>query len=310
MSYDWQKVAETAIGQWPEILMSFGIPFRPKEKNGPCPRCGGQDRSHFKQRAGKVMLYCRHCETHWGDQLLLELAFGGDFARMCQELGDYLHCQPEERRNQVRTQAAVAEAINGDLALAQQKIEAAAAITKDVTPAETHPYLIRYGIGANCFTHPGIDGALFPMKIAGQICDWLVITNTGQDVVAGTTARASKLVIKPTGEARPRLFVTADMVDAYHLSQISKHQNFVVCCGSLGNLGPVADSIKGYDVTLAIPHTLDGLEAIQHLNYPFVIPPKEGRKFKEVDYAGKPEKIYKSAESTNIYFPMLDYKLA
>lgn len=149
-NYDFEDIKTAALGQWPEILSAFGIPFRAKEKNGPCPLCGGTDRAHYKQVQGKVMLYCRHCETHWGDQLLLELNFGGDFSRMCQELGDYLHCQPSERREQVRTQAKIAEATGGDLKAAQDAIDKAAIITAMVSKSPTHTYLMRYGIGADC----------------------------------------------------------------------------------------------------------------------------------------------------------------
>lgn len=307
MSYDWQKVKDAALGQWPEILTSFGIPYRPKQKNGPCPLCGGDDRALYRNNGGKVMLYCRHCGNHWADSLLLELAFNNDFARMCQELGDYLHCQPEERRNQVRAQAQVAEATNGDLALAQKKIEEAAEIATGVTKADCHSLLIRYGIGANCYTHPYHEGALFPLKISGHLCDWLVITNTGQDVLSGKVSRAAKLVIKPEGTPRKNIFITPDLIDAYHLFQVGKQQNIVVCCGSLANIGPVADSIKGdYRLIAAVPHTVDGLESLQHLPLDAVIPPEAGRKFCDYDYRGKPEKIYSAAEISKKYFNLLD----
>ena len=300
-SYEWAEVANAALGQWVEILANYGIPFAPKGKGVPCPRCGGQDRSHWKQDAGKVRLSCRHCGTSWADQLLLELAFNNDFSLMCNELGNYLNCQPGDRRVST-VQAKVAEATNGDLALAQEKIEQAEEFAAKVTRAETHPILIRYGIGADCFTVDGFDGAAFPLKIAGQVCDWMLVGGSGQSIMSGRAARGSKLVIKPDGEPGNNIFVTPDVIDAYFLYQVSRQKSIVVCCGDLANLQPVCDSLPDrYRVIAAVSRTLDSMDRLQTMGYDFVMPDEMGQKFREVDRYYKPAKIYANAEAGEIY---------
>ena len=300
-SYEWKEVAAAALGHWVEILANYGIPFRPKKKAGPCPRCGGHDRCFAKEQAGKVMYHCRHCGTSWADQLILELAFNNDFSRMCNELGNYLNCQPGDRRVSA-TQAKIAEATNGDLALAQEKIMAAEAFAAIVTRAETHPILIRYGIGADCFTVDGFDGAVFPLKIAGQVCDWLLVGDSGQSIMSGRAARGSKLVIKPDGEPGNNIFVTPDVIDAYFLYQVSRQKSIVVCCGDLANLQPVCDSLPDkYRVIAAVPRTLDSIDRLQTMGYDFVIPDEMGQKFREIDRCYKPSKIYGNSEAGEIY---------
>lgn len=300
-NYDFQDIKQAAIGQWPEILIAFGIEYRAKEKNGPCPLCGGVDRAHYKSTGGKVMLYCRHCDTHWGDELLLELCFNNDFAQMCQELGEYLHCQPAERMQQVRTQAKVAEASNLDLKQAEHKMKQAAEFGATVTKAATHPILIRYGIGADCYTSTSIEGAVFPMKIDGQIVDWMVVNDAGQSPVSGSLTKGARMVIKPPGRFN-KIFVTPDLVDAYYLFQIGREKNIVICCGSMRNLQPVADALPNtYPVIAAVDNSLDALEALQTMKQDFIMPDEYGRKFCESDYRHKPTVIHKSAEAGLMY---------
>ncbi len=302
-NYDFQDIKQAALGQWPEILIAFGIEYRAKEKNGPCPLCGGHDRAHMKNSGGKVMLYCRHCGNTWADELLLQLCFNNNFADMCKELGDYLHCQPSERREQVRTQAVVAEAANVDLKEAQQKIDQAVEFWQSLTRQQTHPVLIRYGIGADCFTSDKHDGAIFPMKIDGNVVDWLVIDDAGQSVLSGSLAKGSKLVIKPEG-AFNKIFVTPDLVDAYYLFQIGREKNIVICCGSLSNLHHVVKSLQTKNrIVVAVENSLDALDALQTIprDIGFIMPDEDDRKFCEMDYKYKPAKIYDGADSGEMY---------
>lgn len=297
-NYDFEDIKQSALGQWHEILAAFGIPFRAKQKAGTCPRCGGNDRSHYKQTSGKVFLFCRHCGTHWADELLLELCFGNDFYRMCKELGDYLHCQPSERKEYNRTQAKVAEASNTDIDQVKHKIREAYEFAKGIEKTNMHPILLRYGVGADCLTHHSIEGAFFPLKIKGQIVDWLVLDDAGQSILSGDIVKSAKLVIKPDTEPRDKIFVTPDIVDAYYLFNTSKRQNIVVCCGTLKNMGAVCDSLPDkYKIITAIENTPDAINEQTYLKYDFIMPDDPGRKFCDIDYKYKPTKIYKAAQS-------------
>ncbi len=305
-NYDWQDIKQAALGQWPEILQAFGVPYRAKEKNGPCPLCGGHDRSHMKNSGGKVMLYCRHCGNTWADELLLQLSFNNDFAMMCKELGDYLHCQPAERQQMVKSQAVVAEAANTDLAEAQQKMDKAAEITGRVVKIETHSILMRYGIGADCYADEDITGAMFPMKIDGHIVDWLVVGDSGQRIASGRLASGAKLVIKPEQPGN-KIFVTADLVDAYHLYQVGRQKNITICCGTLRNLQKVCDALpEKYTIIAAIKNSLEGLEAMQTMSQDFIMPDESGRKFCEIDYRYKPDKIYSNADAGQMYLQAIE----
>jgi len=302
LSYDFKDIQAAALGQWAEILPAFGIEFRPNGKNGPCPLCGGTDRAHWKQSAGKVLLYCRSCGTTWADAVLLDLAFNNNFADMCQTLGDWLHCQPSDRTQQREP----IKTFNNDLLLAKPKIEAATAFAATVEKTDFHPILMRYGIGADCHTSPTEEGALFPLMIAGQVCDWLAYGNNGQRIISGQAARGSRVIIKPKQPEKNTVFVTPCIIDAHHLFQASKMTAIVACCADLNNLIPVCDSLpKDCRIVVAVPHTLDALDVLQDLPYEFVVP-DVGRKFREIDYSWKPSKIHPNSDAGTIYTKMLD----
>ncbi|MGB1309978.1 MAG: primase-helicase zinc-binding domain-containing protein, partial [Leucothrix sp.] len=279
----------------------------PKEKNGPCPLCGGKDRAHFKNTDGKVLLYCRHCETHWADEILLDLAFNNDFGRMCAEIGEYLNLIPEERETRTK---AVKKVYDEDLQLARPYIDKAAILAQTVEQLEFHPYLLRYGIGADCYTHNDYQGALFPFRVSGKLSNWVGINTDGEQFIIGDQiARAAKLVLKPQGDHKKKIFITHDIIDAYYLFQASKQSSIVICCGDIRNMQAVTDKIKDYQIIAALPRTLDAFEWFQTMPYDFITPDEYGRKFKEADYAYKPTKIYSNIDAGKIFTNMLDSNL-
>ncbi|MCL1050812.1 toprim domain-containing protein [Shewanella abyssi] len=65
-----QKVVYSANGQWPSIFSHLGIDAPSSGKHGPCPVCGGKDRFHFDNKAGRGTWYCRQCDDrNFGDGL-------------------------------------------------------------------------------------------------------------------------------------------------------------------------------------------------------------------------------------------------
>lgn len=309
MQHDWQTVQQAALGQWPELLQAFGVPFRPKEKAGPCPRCGGTDRAHMKQREGRVMLYCRHCGTHWGDELLLELAFGGDFNRMCNELGEWLHCQPAERQQMARTQAKVAQASSGDQALIAKHIESAARVAELAQLESMSQTILRYGLDCQSYSIDGMEGCAVPMRLSGQVIDWIWINQCGEEVMEGEPVPGARVVFKPEGEPKARVIISPFLTDAAFLFNCSRRANLVLCSGTLKNLRHVAEAVpERYEVVLAIPYTLDALEAIQTMPYRFMMPAEIGAKFCSVECKHRPKAIHEASEAGRIYMEMIDHE--
>jgi putative DNA primase/helicase len=59
---------ERAQGRWPEILSRFGIDRKfLRNRHGPCPMCGGEDRFRFDDRNGSGSYFCNHCGASKGD---------------------------------------------------------------------------------------------------------------------------------------------------------------------------------------------------------------------------------------------------
>ena len=93
---DWRQLEPRCLGRWPDILAAFGVEVRKLNKNGPCPNCGGNDRAHFFERDGRILLYCRHGCGNAGDgncvstpEYLLQERNGWSFRQMVQEVARY-----------------------------------------------------------------------------------------------------------------------------------------------------------------------------------------------------------------------------
>lgn len=176
--YQWEDVCRRASGLWPDILSAYGIPFAHKQKNLPCPVCGGNDRAHYKHQDGKVLLHCRQAIGHepnmWGDELLLELAFGGDFASMATELGRYVGAQPEERKKEVRRKAVIAEASSGIHKAEDCKVYAEKVMGK-ASMVDSCALTRRYGVSPPVLLTLKDGRVVCPMYIDGVLLDAVVI---------------------------------------------------------------------------------------------------------------------------------------
>lgn len=70
------KTFEAAKGKWRGILLSLGVPESAlRDKHGPCPVCGGDDRFRFDNKEGAGTFICSHCGA--GDGLKLAQLFTG-----------------------------------------------------------------------------------------------------------------------------------------------------------------------------------------------------------------------------------------
>lgn len=306
-TYDWKDVQTAAVGQWPEILQAHGIPYRHRRKNGPCPRCGGDDRAHWRDSGGRALLYCRQCGTHWGDQILQELCFGGDFARMCNELGHWLHCQPAERKQAVKSRAKIAKAGNADLAEIKRKQEAAAKVQAEEVPY--HGAMVGYQHAKSCFVADGVEAALYPMMINGEVLDWLAFDGDQQYLLSGDLqpCKGAAYALKPEGQIKDKVIIAPRITDAIYLAWLSNYENLVLCCDTLDNLQHVAKLIPDrYQIIAAVPNELDSLDALQTLPYDFMMPDEIGRGFCERDYRFKPAKIHQNQEAGPMFYDRLD----
>lgn len=293
MQHDWQDVQQAALGQWPDILKAHGVSFRPKRKNGPCPLCGGNDRAHFRESDGRVLLYCRHCGTHWADSVLLDLAFAGDFNRMCNELGDWLHVRPAE----AKTQAKVAAASDVDSVLLASRMNKAKKVyqqTRRVTEQ-------RHGIEFPAFAL--MDGIAIPLKLAGKLCDWIYIVGDEQEVIEGEPVPGSAATLKGSNSDK-RPVITPRFMDAVWLHHLSKGETTVICTGTLENMRYIASDMRHSIV--AIPNTIDALEAIQTISNDFMIPDEKDKPFCASRYQCKPKRVIPNGEAGKMYYERID----
>jgi len=67
------KTVERAQGRWREILPQLGIETRfLRNKQGPCPICGGRTRFRFDDLDGRGTWFCNHCGAGAGLRLVME----------------------------------------------------------------------------------------------------------------------------------------------------------------------------------------------------------------------------------------------
>lgn len=76
MSYH-QRTSEVAKGKWRGILLELGLPEAClKDRHGPCPICGGDDRFRWDNKDGRGTYICTHCGA--GDGMKLAIEFMGE----------------------------------------------------------------------------------------------------------------------------------------------------------------------------------------------------------------------------------------
>lgn len=153
-----QKVAHSAIAQWPYIFSSLGINTPRSGKHGPCPICGGRDRFHFDNKEDRGTWYCRQCEGRVaGDGLDLvskffDIPLSSSALKVANLLGIDTYSPTKIENNlysRNRNMAKDKEAIRTNNKH-QAASKRASAIWKNAAPADPkHTYLQRKGIEPN-----------------------------------------------------------------------------------------------------------------------------------------------------------------
>lgn len=100
---DYRDISHRLAGLWPDILSQYGIEI-PKmrginSENCPCPLCGGDDRAHFREVAGRLCLFCRACAAdsmHSPEHVIMEYA-GIDFPEFVSDMALFINHIPIER---------------------------------------------------------------------------------------------------------------------------------------------------------------------------------------------------------------------
>ncbi|MCG7492452.1 toprim domain-containing protein [Thalassobius sp. Cn5-15] len=89
------STAELAQGKWVAILQAAGVPSQfLKNKHGPCPGCGGENRYRFDNKEGRGTWICSRCQS--GDGLdLLQGYFGWDFKTAAQKVDEIIGNNPD-----------------------------------------------------------------------------------------------------------------------------------------------------------------------------------------------------------------------
>lgn len=104
------RTADEAIGRWPGILLALGIDSSHlRNKHGPCPACGGQDRFRFDDKEGRGTWFCSHCGSGDGFSLLRQV-YGWDFRQAAKEVDRVIGLVPvgpikQERADESKVQA-------------------------------------------------------------------------------------------------------------------------------------------------------------------------------------------------------------
>jgi putative DNA primase/helicase len=122
-----RRTADVAKGKWRGILMSFGLPENClKDKHGPCPLCGGNDRFRWDNKEGKGTYICGQCGA--GDGINLAMAYTGQtYREICDQIDGMVGnlkveapkptMTPEKRRDVLRDTYRATQPIQpGDLA--------------------------------------------------------------------------------------------------------------------------------------------------------------------------------------------------
>jgi putative DNA primase/helicase len=77
---------ERCIGRWKSLLPMLGLDSRfLRNKHGPCPFCGGDDRYRFDDKEGRGTWICSHCGSGNGISMAMHLT-GLDFKGVAKEI--------------------------------------------------------------------------------------------------------------------------------------------------------------------------------------------------------------------------------
>ncbi|MGL5395509.1 MAG: primase-helicase zinc-binding domain-containing protein [Shewanella sp.] len=96
------EVAPKMLGLWPEFFANIGIDVGvmrgQNSKNGPCPLCGGEDRSHWRDVDGRLSLYCRSCaaDSMKSPETVYMEATGRSFAQFVEDASRFVSYVPNE----------------------------------------------------------------------------------------------------------------------------------------------------------------------------------------------------------------------
>ena len=96
------EIAPKMLGLWPEFFANIGIDVGvmrgQNSKNGPCPLCGGDDRSHWRDVDGRLSLYCRVCaaDSMKSPEAVYMEATGRSFAQFVQDAANFVSYVPGE----------------------------------------------------------------------------------------------------------------------------------------------------------------------------------------------------------------------
>lgn len=122
-----EKTTSAARGKWRGILLTLGVPSSAlKNRHGPCPLCGGNDRFRFDDKEGSGSWICNVCGAGGGMDLAMKFT-GKGFRELAPEIDNMLgNLKPEAPRREMseetrrdilrRTWLETKQMIAGDLA--------------------------------------------------------------------------------------------------------------------------------------------------------------------------------------------------
>jgi putative DNA primase/helicase len=138
-----EKTVVAAKGKWRGVLLHLGIPSSAlRDKHGPCPMCGGEDRFRFDNKEGRGTYICNQCGA--GDGMKLACDFTGQpFAEVASRIDGIL--------GNVKADAPVRPAMTEDERV--QALRAAWADSRPVTRGDlVDVYLRARGLGERAYS--------------------------------------------------------------------------------------------------------------------------------------------------------------
>ena len=248
---DYKDVSQAASGLWDAILPAMGVELRKVNRNGPCVLCGGNDRAHFFERAGRIMNYCRHGCGNSGDgncvsspeHLLMEVNHW-TFPQMVNAVADFLNVTPKEQLDQYRVVAATK--IAAKLVYPSdhtENPEQAKTLLAKCTESETHMHLLRNNTAPHD-TVKTLKGSLIVdlYNQAGELVNLAAIQADGSiKYSAGGISYGAVATIEPVGAHDGTVILTMDYAEAWRLWWVRKGCARVLCALSFENCKFMAD---------------------------------------------------------------------
>lgn len=133
------RTTTAAKGKWRGILMTLGVPETAlRDKHGPCPLCGGDDRFRWDNKDGRGSYICGQCGAGDGMKLAQEF-IGQTFAETARRIDEMIgNIKPDGEKPKAE--------ITDDQR--RQALRAAWAATKPVAPGDlADKYLTARGVG-------------------------------------------------------------------------------------------------------------------------------------------------------------------